>query len=119
MEMNRSNDDAMPPAPSGSPQPSGSGEGGRGKHSPGYGGVFLRSCLVAGCATIMAPLFLFACFAVLLWFLAGTGDGGGIPRLTVLREGEKGAGIIAVIRIQDEIGGGGSPLDGDGTLADV
>ncbi|MDR2391100.1 MAG: signal peptide peptidase SppA [Planctomycetota bacterium] len=122
--MNQANGGATPAAASGQDRGC--------KFSPGYGGVFIRSCLVAGCATIMAPFFLFACLVVFAWFLTGSGDGGqasildrayshggGASRQVTLREGKEGAGVVAVVRIHGEIDGDGSSLDGDGILADV
>ncbi|MDR1519211.1 MAG: signal peptide peptidase SppA [Planctomycetota bacterium] len=88
---------------------------------PGLGGVFLRSCLVAGCAAILTPILLFSSLVVIAWLAIGSGlpDGESSLRQVTLREGANESGDIAIVRIQGKIDGAGSPLDGDGMLADV
>lgn len=95
---------------------------------------FFQSCLVAGCATILAPVILIGGFLILLGYMASTGleeaangplsrmvQGGAGANLKtrVARAGAAGAGTIAIVNIQGAISGNGSPLDGDGSMAFV
>ncbi len=97
----------------------------------GAGGVFLRSCLAAGCATILAPVLIVLGFFGLVYFLASSKieeASGAIDSLysgsssttdlreKVIRAGSPGAGSIAVVSIQGVLDGGGSTLNGSGAL---
>ncbi len=98
----------------------------------GSGGVFLRSCLTAGCATILAPVLIVFGFFGLIYFLTaskmeeaasaidsfypGSSSASSDLRERVIRSGSPGAGSIAVVAIQGEIDGGGSTLNGSGAL---
>lgn len=97
------------------------------------GSVFFHSCLAAGCATILAPVLLVGGFFIMLYFLIAPGvvqeASGTIDALyqssgrnvmeKIIRRGEPGSGVIAVISIQGEIAGNGSPIDGSGMLDSV
>ncbi len=90
---------------------------------PSTGGTFLQSCLVAGCATILAPLFLLIAFAVFLGFSFSSFDSSTFESTSsplfqeiTLREGVAGKGKIAVINLRGQIDGQGSDLEGDGTI---
>lgn len=93
--------------------------------------TFFSSCAVAGCATILAPAILVGGLVLAITYAASTsfddsvfgsfGDFGEstsvanlLPR--TLRAGGEGAGTIAVVTVQGAISGGGSTLEGDGTM---
>lgn len=93
----------------------------------------LQSCLVAGCVTVFVPVLLVGGFFLMMYFAVSssmeTMDAGAISsimqsseggmRERVLRPASGGKGTIAVVNLQGVIGGGGSSLDGTGTLAFV
>ncbi|MCC8190808.1 MAG: signal peptide peptidase SppA, partial [Planctomycetes bacterium] len=123
--------DTIPPEPRHSaPRP----DEGRGHFSTGRSAnlavEFIRSFLVAGCATIIAPFLVTIAVAVVAYSLLAPGGGSArspleslVPgsanvRERVVREGDPD-NIIALISIQGTIQGNGSPLDGDGSLAQV
>lgn len=94
---------------------------------PGTGSTFFSSCLVAGCATLLAPFAIMFGLAVLVYFVSssGLGDVGSAfdSSATVLekelRPGTTGAGTIALVTIHGVIAGDGSSLESDGPLAYV
>ena len=100
---------------------------------PRWGGVFLQSCLVSGCATLLAPFVLIIGLFIFLGILAGSGiqeaTSGiateyaptAVPNLRqkVIRPGAPGRGTIAVINIIGVIDGSGSEMEGAGKLRQV
>ncbi|MCL2000872.1 MAG: signal peptide peptidase SppA [Planctomycetes bacterium] len=106
------------------------------KPSPsGAGRTFFKTFLVAGCATILAPILLVFGFFGFLFFLASSlistkmeeagsviealydaGSSSADIRERVLRPGTPGAGTITIVTIQGELDGGGSTLNGSGAL---
>lgn len=100
---------------------------------PGMGATAMQSCLIAGCVTVLVPTLLVFGFFFVIYLMASSGmeeaaksgtfgsiyqpAAGSNLRERVLRPGN--GGTIAVISIQGAIGGGGSPLEGDGSMAFV
>lgn len=94
-------------------------------------GTFFQSCMIAGCVTIFVPVLIVLGFFMLVYLAASSGleqASGGFGSIVqssstsnlvkrVLREGTGGA--IAVVSIHGVIDGGGSTLEGDGSLAFV
>ncbi len=124
----------VPPPPRGRPgydappvpPPPGGGEG--------LWAKFFSSCMVAGCATILAPVLLVGGFMVVMFLVvsdsidgamkgsfSGIGEGAGANNLfpRTLRAGGFETGTIAVVTVQGAIDGSGSPLSGDGMMAFV
>lgn len=101
--------------------------------TPGLGMRFLQSCLAAGCATIVVPFALIFGFFGFLYFLASDSiieasksvdsiySSGGMSNIRekVLRPGADGTGTIVLVTIHGAITGDGSPLEGEGMLAQV
>lgn len=115
----------MPPPPP--PPPS----------SSGLGVNIFQSCLVAACVTVFVPVLIVFGFFFFLFLVVSSsvdsdkGSSGGASfgevfqtagrtnlRTRILRPGDSD-NTIAVVSIHGVIGGGGSPLDGEGMLAYV
>ncbi len=94
----------------------------------GTAGIFLHSCLVSGCAIAAAPVVLLGLLALVVIFVANSGLADPSSTLDstssvfsekVLRRGGADKGTIAIISVQGEIDGIGSPLEGTGMLGSV
>lgn len=90
---------------------------------PSKGSTFLQSCLVAGCATILAPIFLLIAFVVFLGYSFSSFDSSTFESTSSplfqeknLRKGEAGKGKIVVINLRGQIDGQGSDLEGTGMI---
>lgn len=98
---------------------------------PRAGGGFFQSCMVAGCATLLAPAVLLVGFLLLAGALVNSGFGDASSALDtysgasslfkekVIREGSPDQGTLVIISIQGEIAGNGSGLEGTGMLGAV
>lgn len=99
----------------------------------GIGANFFQSCLVAGCATVLAPVILVGGFLLVMGIVLSSGIDGDMAeswarfdeiaggagdnlQTRVLRPGAEGAGTIALVTVQGTITGNGSPLEGDGSM---
>ncbi len=126
--MDQTQPPPFPGSPSGQPAP-------HARHAPPPprqwpGSNLLQSCLVAGCATVLAPVLLVSGFFVLLFFLADSGEdanrgmfgefvrtaGAPAVSLRTVKQGDA-AHSIALVTIHGGIDGSGSPLEADGMLA--